>query len=104
MDRLGSTVSEELRGEGPVYEEGEHLCRARYRITVLQEWIEPAPTYERIDGLKEISGSVEAIDDTYLFGRDKLTIELEDGRRMDLFLVDNGGRIANRGRQGLYRP
>jgi hypothetical protein len=103
---MSISKTEELEGVGDVYELDSILFRAQYDLTVVQ----------RSDGQGEKEGSIAIHPDSdkvtgkvwdldELFhhkSQKKLTLQLEDGRSLDFFLIDNRGNI--RGTGGLYRP
>ena len=95
-------IIEDCHGQGRVISEaGEFIREAEYWLRVLQEVHETRSG--ETSGLRDIRGWV-GLDatDIHLIGQ-SLTLELEDGRRMDFFYSDSDGTIANRDDRGLYR-
>ena len=91
---------ERLSGTGPTRgKNGDLVGNAAYELRVYQELHQTRG--ESVPGLKRIEGHVEGLDNFRLLGK-TLTLELVDGRRLDFFISDSNGKIANSG-PGLYR-
>lgn len=102
MPRL--EVEEELEGVGEVRRaDGKSVGMARYSLLVHREMHPAGPGEPEIPGLRDVSGKVEGLDNFGLMDEKRLTLELEDGRRLDFFIADLEGCVAPTGR-GLYDP
>ena len=60
-------------------------------------YIHPPPTYEPVEEVGRIEGTVIAVGDEELFGRRELVIELEEGERFKFFVTDQHGTYAHSG-------
>jgi len=80
-----------LIGRGHLYEGARQICLARYNIEVLR-----IPDHQTSDPDERVSGSIEPIGATIteLFGR-KLTLLLEDARKLDFYVTDKGFVISS---------
>ncbi len=95
MQKRSRSVVERVSGTGEIFE-GEKRIRdeARYSLTVSQEFFHTRPDSEPVEGLKSITGVIETDDIFPLVGNDKLTLHLEDGRRLGFFFSNINGSIA----------
>ena len=84
-------VLETLTGVGEVHVDGELLRRTRYEVTV---WTDGSDDTVHIDGHIDITGIGEAV---VLAGPDRLTLRLQDGRRLPFRLTNSGGGIVGQG-------
>lgn len=108
MARKTRTLVESPTGKGGLHRQDEFIREVAYRLTVSQEVTETDPGREPIKGQMEIGGKVIAPNNPIgvadLTG-EELTLHLEDGRRLDLFISDPTGRVAHIvGGKGLYKP
>jgi hypothetical protein len=91
---------ESTSGSGPVHSGERLLGSFSYRIDVYQKMIGPG---NRTPGLKSVKGQVSG-DSRVLFdlasSHAPATLTLEDGRRINFFLVDSSGSLAGAG--GFY--
>ncbi len=90
-------------GTGEVYGDGKLLFRVKYSLRATQEilHIDGSST---VEGVRSVSGQLSPPeDDPYAFlvrEEDNLTLYLEDGRKLDFFIIDSGGAIAPK--SGFY--
>ena len=98
MDRKGESVLEDLRGVGEVFRGSEPLCRVQYSIEVIQEWVEPAPSYERVVERNRVKGWVQPIGKpmTELLDAENLRLQIEDGRQMSFLVSGTDGTIVHK--------
>jgi hypothetical protein len=88
---------EERQGKGRLTVRGDVVGTVSYEIARYQAMTRgglPVPGLHRIEGrlgLGELSGSVDVEKDM------RLALELEDGRRLDLILVDDSGSVLAEG-------
>jgi len=76
-------------GVGEVYEGNEKIAKVSYNLDVTQE-IHIAETLKEtseIEGLKSMTGSISVLEGSKdLWGKDKLVLHMEDGRKIDFFV------------------
>jgi hypothetical protein len=87
-------VLETLTGVGDVYAGDVLLRRTHYDLTFWTDDTDGAQLQRgsvRVDGHIDISGMGEAV---VLAGADRLTLQLEDGRRLSIRLTGSGGSIV----------
>jgi hypothetical protein len=92
-------MDERGRGRVQSYEDGADLGEARYDLVVSQQ-VREEP-YKggaaRLPGSRSVHGQVQGVDVLGLFNR-RLTLILDDGRRLDFqFENSSGSIIANSG-------
>lgn len=90
-------VLESLVGVGEVYAGDVLLRRTRYDLAFYHDDAEGVPGPGgaiQCDGHIDITGIGEAL---VLAGPDRLTLQLEDGRRLPFRLTGTGGGIVGRG-------
>lgn len=91
-------------GEGDVYRAGERLLRVGYEIALYQEW-GASPGGQLTPGHYEVAGHLmappEALD-ALLGTQAPLTLHLDDGRKMDCYVVNQEGAITPADERGLY--
>lgn len=90
---------ENLRGVGRVLKDHALVGEAPYKIAVFQEYSHGVPTLKDIEG--NVSLELPTILDA-VTSRAKLTLEMEDGRRLAFFFRNTDGQIANM--TGIYDP
>jgi len=107
VSRKTRSILENVKGMGAVYHGEEFIRELGYDITVWQEWLHSSGAAP-IEGLQEITGLVFDINSPIgvadLVDGRVLTLHLEDGRRLDFFIRNSDGEIANSGPDGLYEP
>jgi hypothetical protein len=82
---------ERLIGTGYIYSHSKRVCCAKYEIeTFLDTSTSTSDDPKLIELLKEIHGNIKPIDIPFhsLFGRDDLTLSIEDGRKIDFFITE----------------
>jgi len=82
---------ERLTGTGYIFSRSRKVCCAKYEIDTFLDDSTSTPEDPRvIEILKEISGSIKTIDIPLhsLFGKDDLTLSIEDGRKLDFFITE----------------
>lgn len=88
---------EEREGEGLLTVRGQNVGRVRYAITRFQAMSRgglPVPGLHRIEGRL----ALDSLDEACAIEADMpLALELEDGRRLELRLVDTSGRVLAEG-------
>ena len=80
---------ESPEGIGEVWEKDKIIARVNYSLYVQQEIIimKSFDTTDEAEGMKSISGSISVIEgEKHLFGRDRLTLNMQDGRKIDFFV------------------
>lgn len=87
---MASGEVEHLTGTGEIYAGDLLLRRARYDLTVSSGAAGGSPADPTIVGSIDIEGMGEA---AVLAGPEKLTLKLEDGRRLMFALTSTTGRI-----------
>jgi len=89
-----------------VYEGETALCSATYTINVLREIVTARAFGETSsdEGHEVIKGTIRisGIDIFDLIGRENLTLQLDDGRRLDFTILNRQGTIGALG--GFYTP
>lgn len=91
-------LEEEFTGTGDLFKGESPLYHVKYHSSIFQEYFKAGPQDSRIPGLRRIVGKIlEPGSQGYfgLIGQD-LTLKLEDGRFLDLFITDTHGMIAAR--------
>jgi hypothetical protein len=99
MDKTTSELVKTLTGKGEVSEDGMKICNARYKLRIYQEFI-ITERKEKVEGNQETKGTISGCDLDLLLGKEKLTLHLNDGTRLDFFVKNNRGGICATG--GLY--
>jgi hypothetical protein len=82
---------ERLIGTGYIHSRSKMVCCAKYEIeTFLDASASISDNPSVIELLKEIRGNIKPIDIPFysLFGKDDLTLSLEDGRKLDFFITE----------------
>ena len=80
-------VLESPRGNGMVFQNEKMLSRVSYELSVLQQMIVAGDGEQ--EGLKLISGTLSVLKGkTKLWGFDRLTLHLQDGRNLDFFIKE----------------
>lgn len=96
---------ERVLGEGDLYREGTRVLRAGYELALYQHWT-PAAEGRLVPGHYEVEGhllaTTEALD-ALLGTTSPLTLHLDDGRRVDLFVVNTDGAVTPADERGFYR-
>lgn len=100
---------ERLSGQGKVLRDHDKIADVEYFLTVDQEVIEirSQSGTSRLDGLKDISGSVTVVEgQRNLSDGNTYTLVIEDGRRMQFFAkswdpISGRHEIINAGGEGL---
>ena len=88
---------EESRGEGQLSVRGEIVARVGYALSRYQAMTAggmPVPGLHRIEGRLAVGDLPESVG---LEQDMRLALELEDGRRLDLTLIDKTGRVLAEG-------
>ena len=88
-----------VSGVGHIYTGDRMLRKTSYQLSIWAKHDVPGENDDRlevgaIEGHILIDGISEAV---VLAGAEKLTLELQDGRRLLFALLDTGGRIVGRG-------
>jgi hypothetical protein len=98
-------IVEQPAGDGEVFSSGVRVGTVRYHLAVYQHFSEHEG--ESVPANLEVEGRVTAIDgvDVAECHRSgvELTLQLVDGRRLDLLIIDEHGAIRSTGRS-LYDP
>ena len=97
MEERNERIAAELQGIGKVYEGVNYLCEAEYDLMWITEYNHLARANEPVEGLGRIEGTVIAIGEVELSVRQKLTLEFEDGARLNFFVTDMNGTFAHSG-------
>ena len=102
---MSASETEFLEGVGDVSESGSIICRVHYRLTVLQQSegleLQLGSIAIHPDSDK-VTGRAWDVDALFHKAQNKLTLQLEDGRRLDFFVKDNRGKIRGTGK--VHRP
>ena len=88
---------EESQGQGELTVRGEVVARVGYALTRYQAMTAgglPVPGLHRIEGRLAVADLPESVG---LEQDMRLALELEDGRRLDLTLVDLNGQVLSEG-------
>jgi hypothetical protein len=99
MDITTSELVKTLTGKGEVYEDGTKICNASYKLRIRQEFI-ITERKEKVEGHQETKGTISGCDIYLLLEKEKLTLHLNDGKRLDFFVKNERGVIYATG--GLY--
>jgi len=86
---------EVLEGAGQIYAGDRLLRETRYRLEVTSEPGPEGVASTAVEGSIDITGMGEAV---VLAGAERLTLRLEDGRRLSFTLGSTAGRIQAHGR------
>ena len=97
---MSRELSEQLSGAGPVYRKGgDFVDQARYELRVYQNYSDASGMGDpaTLPGLRDIEGRVTGLDNFALVpDRTRLTLHLQDGRRLDFQIIDlDGGIVAD---------
>jgi hypothetical protein len=96
-------VIERVLGEGDLVREGETVLRAGYELTLYQNWSEKdgvlQPGHYEVEG--HLLAASEALDRA-LGTSAPLTLHLDDGRRVDLYVINTEGTITSADHRGFY--
>jgi hypothetical protein len=98
-------VVERLFGEGDLVRGGRPVLRAGYQLAVYREWQDRDGALT--PGAFVVDGHVMAAPDALgplLFSTDPLTLHLEDGRQLDLFVVSEDGAVSGADAEGPRQP
>ncbi len=96
-------VVERVLGEGDILQHGAAVLKVGYELTLYREW---TPTgAELVAGPFQVEGhllaSPEALD-PLLGVANVLTLALDDGRAVDVFIVNAEGLITSADERGFY--
>ena len=98
-------IVEQPAGDGDVFSGGTRVGRVRYHLAIYQHFSEHEG--ESVPANFEVEGRVTAIDGVDVAechrGGVELTLQLVDGRRLDLLIISDDGGIRSTGRS-LYAP
>lgn len=96
-------LAERVMGEGDVYRQGRRLLRAGYELSRYREFAvrgsEMVPMGEVVEG--HLHGAPDTLEGL-LGTAAPLTLHLDDGRFVDLFLVNTDGVITAADERGFY--
>lgn len=96
--RKEKKVKQDLSGTGKVLEESQVLTTVQYQLREIQEYIITSTKKgtDKTPGLKEWVGVIDAPSHELhdLFGKENLTLELEDGKKINFFLKNTDGELA----------
>lgn len=101
MDTTRSKLVKTLTDKGLVYEGETLVCKASYKLRIHQETI-ITERKESAEGHQRIEGTISGCDVDHLLGKEKLTLHLIDGNRLDFFVTNDRGVIHATG--GFYKP
>jgi len=90
-------VLEHLRGTGMVTTPDGNEMRARYDLKITQDESEGEPGVPPVIGSKHMSGQVWSLSDPYFVLthiRKTMTLQMEDGRKIQFFHRDSDGNIG----------
>ena len=94
---------ERVLGEGEVFRDGAPVLRAPYELALYQEW---TPREGRlVAGHFEVEGHLfgPPADLERLLGTDSpLTLRLDDGRRVDIYVLNPEGAVTPADERGFY--
>lgn len=96
MSRKKYIPIENPTGVGEVWKKDEKIAKVSYNLNVYQEIIiaETLKETSEIEGLKFMDGSITIIEGARdIWGRDKLVLNIEDGRKVGFF-VKSGDPIS----------
>jgi hypothetical protein len=82
---------ERLIGSGYIFSRWKKVCCVKYEIETFLDVLTGTPDDPNvIESLREIRGKIKPIDIPLhsLFGKDNLTLSLEDGRKLDFFITE----------------
>jgi hypothetical protein len=91
-------IVEKLSGKGKLFEEEQFICDATYDLTVRQT-IHISRSFgetEEVEGLRSSSGRIKAKGLEQHLGK-SLTLHLEDGRRLNIFLTGKDDMFKGNG-------
>lgn len=93
---------ERILGEGDVFRDGQRLLRAGYELAVYRDWT--SVEGQLTPGHFEVEGHLMATPDDLdpLLGTTVLTLHLDDGRRLDCFVLNHEGALTPADGRGLY--
>ena len=83
-------IVEIARGTGEVQTQGQPICKVRYLISIRQKALDVRSFAGpgELEGLKPIDGRIEVLGgQETLFGKDDLTLHMEDGREADFVVL-----------------
>ena len=95
---------ERVLGEGDVVRDGVSMVRVGYELALYQEWT-PRDGH-LVPGHFEVEGHVMAPTDVLesLMGtQSPLTLHLDDGRRVDLYVLNPEGAVTPADERGFYQ-
>lgn len=98
-------VVERTLGEGVVHRDGSPRARVGYELTLYRKWVDEGGTL--VPRHFEVEGHFMAAPGTLdpLMGTaSPLTVHLDDGRRVDLYLVNADGVVTSADERGFYGP
>ena len=94
---------ERVLGEGDVVRDGVAMVRVGYELALYQEWT-PRDGH-LVPGHFEVEGHVMAPTDvveSLLGTQSPLTLHLDDGRRVDLYVLNPEGAVTPADERGFY--
>jgi hypothetical protein len=96
---------EQLSGTGELIRNHQVLQQARYSIRVYQKMLDGHPDQPMLDTLR-IEGTLDSeyLRDTLGMVGEEFTLRLNDGRCLDITVLDHRGKIAGRGRGPYAEP
>jgi hypothetical protein len=96
-----SKILEIASGNGHLQRSASEATAVKYRLVVGQRMVEALPNAPAIPGMITITGRIESSNDPtqlanlYAGGpRERYTLHLEDGRKLDLYLGNGSGSIS----------
>ncbi len=81
----------QLSGIGDIFKNDVHLGKVNYSLYVYQEILEA--NGEELEGLTNITGSIESEEADRFIDEEMLNLCIEDGRCIEFFVRDNDGNI-----------
>jgi hypothetical protein len=98
VDRKRCKCIENPEGVGEVWEKDKKVAKVTYNLDVQQEILitESFNKTSELEGMKYISGSITILEgEKHLIGRDKLTLNMQDGRKIDFFITHFNPMVDN---------
>jgi hypothetical protein len=83
-------ILEKPSGIGEVWEKDKQIAKVEYYLEVQQKILvtRSMSGTQELDGMKDTSGYISVISgERNLFGRDKRTLKMQDGRKIDFFVT-----------------
>jgi hypothetical protein len=94
---------ERVLGEGDLYRDGAKLLRAGYELALYRKWT--AVDGQLTPGHYEVEGHLMAEPtaiDPLLGTASPLTLHLDDGRRLDCYVLNHEGALTPADERGFY--